>query len=126
MTAQTSTFEPLNQVSLRGVLAAAPVERELPSGDQLISFRITVKRPADTRARVDSIDCSSTRPVVRRALARYAPGQLVEITGSLRRRFWRGPAGVASRYEVDVASIKMLRVTRPRSAERRDRTPASA
>jgi single-strand DNA-binding protein len=37
------------------------------------------------------------------------PGQVVEVTGSLHRRFWRSPAGLASRYEVDVASLKIIR-----------------
>ncbi len=32
----------------------------------------------------------------------------VELTGSLRRRFYRGAGGLGSRYEVEVASLTKL------------------
>jgi len=75
------THQPLdsadNYVLLRGSLAAEPLLRTLPSGDELCSFRLTVPRPAETsgRARSDSIDCASTHAAVRRAVARCSPGQ---------------------------------------------------
>jgi single-strand DNA-binding protein len=104
-------YEPANHVFLRGAVAAAAVVRTLPSGDQLCAFRITVVRPPETvtrsRARVDSIDCTSVRASVRRSALRWAPGDIVEVTGALRRRFWRGPAGApASRYEVEAATVR--------------------
>jgi hypothetical protein len=43
-----------NQVLLRGAIAAEAVLRTLPSGDELVSFRITVARPPGDRVRVDS------------------------------------------------------------------------
>lgn len=104
-----------NYVLLRGVLAAEPLVRTLPSGDELCSFRLTVPRPADThgRARSDSIDCASTRAAVRRTVARCSPGQRLEVAGSLRRRFWRATAGTpASRYEVEVIDVQRLRADR--------------
>ncbi len=65
-----------NAVFLRGRLAADPVARTLPSGDELCSFRLTVTRPqeAGTRSRVDSIDCATTTARARRCLDRAAPG----------------------------------------------------
>ena len=102
-----------NSVFLRGVFAGEAIVRTLPSGDELCSFRITVARPPGARARVDSIDCSSTAAAVRRGALRCQPGDLVEVRGSLRRRFWRGPAGgPSSRYEVEVASLKNHRRSR--------------
>ncbi len=101
-----------NYVLLRGLLAAEPAIRSLPSGDELCSFRLTVPRPAEThgRARSDSIDCVSTRAAVRRSVTRYTPGQRLEVAGSLRRRFWRSTAGTpASRYEVEVIDVRRLR-----------------
>ena len=101
-----------NYVLLRGLLAAEPLVRMLPSGDELCSFRLTVLRPEEThgRARSDSIDCASTRAVVRRTVARCSPGQRLEVSGSLRRRFWRSSAGTAaSRYEVEVIDVRKLR-----------------
>jgi single-strand DNA-binding protein len=96
-----------NQVFLRGRLAATPVVRELPSGDELCSFRLTVPRAPGGRVRVDSLDCCTTRLRVRRTVERADPGDEFEVTGSLHRRFWRSPAGLASRYEFDVASARI-------------------
>jgi single-strand DNA-binding protein len=101
-----------NYVLLRGLLAAEPLVRTLPSGDELCSFRLTVPRSAEThgRARSDSIDCASTRAAVRRTLVRCSPGQRLEVAGSLRRRFWRSTAGTpASRYEVEVINVQRMR-----------------
>jgi single-strand DNA-binding protein len=102
-----------NTVFLRGVLAAPPTVRVLPSGDELCSFRITVARPPGARGRVDSIDCSTTRATVRRTALRGEPGDHIEVHGCLRRRFWRSAGGaLASRYEVDVAALKLSRARR--------------
>lgn len=102
-----------NEVFLRGKLAADPVLRTLPSGDEVSSFRLTVPRPDGDRVRVDSIDCATTSARVRRSLARADPGDECEVTGSLRRRFWRSAQGLASRYEVDVVGLRVS--SRPRS-----------
>jgi single-strand DNA-binding protein len=37
---------------------------------------------------------------------RVPDGTEVEVRGSLRRRFWRSPTGPASRYEVEVRSLR--------------------
>ena len=98
-----------NQVFLRGALADVAQVRTLPSGDELCSFRLTVQRPAGSygRTRVDSIDCATTRAAARKTALRLSPGELLEVTGSLRRRFWRSGSGSpASRYEVDVVSAR--------------------
>lgn len=102
---------PDNTVFLRGRLAADPVARVLPSGDELLSFRLTVPRPArpTTRTRVDSIDCATSVTRARRCLERATPGDLVEVTGTLQRRFWRSAAGLGSRYEVQVATARLSR-----------------
>ena len=110
--------EPNNQIYLRGRLGADVVRRELPSGDPLSSFRLTVERAPGSRVRVDSIDCSASTAKVRRVLDRLAQGDEVEVTGALRRRFWRGPGGLGSRYEVEVSTAKVM------SRRRTDATPA--
>ena len=98
-----------NEIFLRGRLAADPVARILPSGDELWAFRLTVARPTAEKVRVDSIDCATMAKPVRRCLERAAPGDQLELTGSLRRRFWRSPAGLGSRYEVLVTSARLNR-----------------
>ena len=106
-----------NEVFLRGRLAAEPVVRRLPSGDELCTFRITVPRlpseSRDSRVRVDSIDCAAIAARVRRSVGRAAPGDQLEVSGSLHRRFWRSPSGLGSRYEVLARSARVIR--RPRS-----------
>jgi hypothetical protein len=61
-----------NEVRLVGRLAAAAQEKELPSGDLLMTFRLVVDRPpAQRRERsptVDTIDCSAWRADVRRSV----------------------------------------------------------
>lgn len=112
-----------NEVLLIGRLAAAPVRRELPSGDPLVSFRLVVERsPAALRARrgpstptsrvptVDTLDCAAWRKDVQRSLTRATPGDVLEVHGSLRRRFWRTGTGTgaASRSEVEVTRVRRL------------------
>lgn len=101
-----------NQVFLHGRLAAEPVLRELPSGDVLAVFRLTVVRPTGDRARVDSIECAAVKPRLHKTLVRAKAGDMMEITGSLHRRFWRTPAGPASRYAVDVDTVRVVKPRR--------------
>ena len=105
-----------NEVRLVGRLTGEPQLRELPSGDVVLTFRIVVRRPpvparrAGTRSpTVDTLDCAAWRRDVQRAVGRAAPGDLLEVHGALRRRFWRGPAGPASRSEVEVLRVTRLR-----------------
>src|ERR1700712_1590596 len=104
MTATEDDLTYENTVILRGILAAEPLTRVMPSGDELCSFRVTVRRPPDAargRTGVDSIDCAATNAGVRKIAGRATPGEVLELTGRLQRRFWRGAAGVNSRYEVE-------------------------
>lgn len=111
---ETATSDPshaCNQVRLVGRLAAAPVERGLPSGDDVAQFRVVVTRTGrTTRPGVDTIDCAAWTVALRRRLLRWEAGDVVEVTGSLRRRFWRSPdGGAASRYEVEVQQLRRVR-----------------
>ncbi|MCW2582830.1 MAG: ssb [Klenkia sp.] len=107
-----------NDVVLRGRLAA-PVElRELPSGDTLLSFTLTVRRPTPRpRApRADTITCISFAP----SLVARAPGwqvdDVIEVEGALQRRFWRGDSGVRVAHEVECRKARKVR-TPARSSE---------
>ena len=103
-----------NSVFLRGRLAAEPTERVLPSGDELCLFRLTVPRPPGERIRVDSLDCAALKARARQTIARAVPGDVLEVRGSLRRRFWRGGGGaLASRYEVLVTTARISARHRP-------------
>jgi single-strand DNA-binding protein len=99
----------VNEVHLVGRLAAAAVDRELPSGDTLATFRLVVGRPEGAPGpRVDTVDCVAWRGDVRRKLRSWAPGDVVRVEGELRRRFWRVGAAAASRYEVEVSTARRL------------------
>ena len=106
-------YEHCNEVHLVGRVAAEPIERTLPSGDVLLTWRLVVDRPpADrrsTRATVDVLDCSAWKAGVKRSVSGWDPGDIVEIDGVLRRRFFRGAGGgPASRYDVEARTVRRL------------------
>lgn len=106
-----------NEVLLVGRLSAAAQPRELPSGDVLVQFRLVVSRrvsPADRETRprrptVDTIDCVAWQPGLQRSVRAWQAGDVVEVTGGLRRRFWRAGGGPTSRTEVEVERVRRLR-----------------
>ena len=105
--------EALNEIRLRGRLAAVPDERTLPSGDAVVTFRLVVDRPARSlrsasSARVDTLDCAVFKADLRRRARGWQPGDVVELRGGLRRRFFRTGGGPASRYEVEVGSASRV------------------
>ena len=55
--------------------------------------------------RSDALECVAWSAAARRTVASWQPGDVVEVTGELRRRFWQGGA---SRYEVEVLRAKRL------------------
>jgi single-strand DNA-binding protein len=101
-----------NEVHLVGRLAAEPQSRELPSGDVVVTFRVVVARERATRgstaraATVDTINCAAWTKSAQRALRTWEPGDIVEVRGALRRRFWQSPHGPSSRSEVEVSSAR--------------------
>lgn len=101
-----------NDVVLAGRLPADPEERTLPSGDVLVAFRVVVARPPGrTGGRgpvVDTIDCVAWQAAVRRTVLGWSAGDAVEVSGALRRRFWRTGGGAASRTEVEVLRARRV------------------
>ncbi|MEO6606169.1 MAG: single-stranded DNA-binding protein [Aeromicrobium sp.] len=99
-----------NQVTLAGRVSASPEAHILPSGDEVVSFRLIVPRSPAARRRskqpVDTIDCAAWTTAMRRAVRRLEPGMQVVVTGELRRRFSRGAAGPISRVTVELASCQ--------------------
>jgi single-strand DNA-binding protein len=101
--------ESANSVRLVGHVSGTPVQRQLPSGDQLVSFRVVVPRsPAArrrTRQSVDTVECSAWSARARRAAVRLEDGEAVVVSGELRRSFRRNGSGVTSWVTVDVDQI---------------------
>lgn len=109
---QPAAPEAVNEVRLVGRLSQPPEERTLPSGDSLWSFRVVVPRPDDphrSRQRVDAVDCCVWSGRVRRSVASWRTDDVVEVTGAVRRRFFRTAQGAASRFEVEVVAGRLIR-----------------
>lgn len=104
-------MDTVNEVHLVGRLSGGPEERTLPSGDVLVTLRVSVPRADGTHGegRPDVIACTAWSPRSRRAVAGWALGDLVEITGALRHRFFRTLGGTGSRTEVEVIRAKRVR-----------------
>lgn len=106
-----------NEVVLVGRVSGGAEERELPSGDLLVCWRVVVERPAPRRAvpagvrapTVDTLDCVAWTAAVRRTARGLADGDVVSVQGALRRRFWRAGGGATSRTEVEVEQLRRLR-----------------
>ncbi len=114
MTSETSTaltdLQGVNVVRLSGRVSAAPEARLLPSGDEVVSFRLVVPRSASARRRskqrVDTIECSAWTARLRRSVRRLEAGDAVTVTGELRRRFTRGASGPMSWVNVDLETCE--------------------
>ena len=105
------TAAPANEVQLIGRVSGVPAERQLPSGDPLVQFRLVVPRPArrgQARTQVDTIDVACWSGRVRQKARRLTDGQGVEVVGGLRRRFFAAQGGRASRYEVEASSLRSV------------------
>ncbi|WP_436759936.1 single-stranded DNA-binding protein [Streptosporangium sp. V21-05] len=98
-----------NEVILVGRLPEAAHIRVLPSGSKLGTWRLIVRRQHRWRgARVDTIPCASFELEVIEAVAGWLPDDIVEVTGSLRRRWWGSEGAKSSGYEVEVCSARRL------------------
>jgi single-strand DNA-binding protein len=98
-----------NQVCLVGRVAAAPEVTQLPSGDEVVTWRLVVDRDGAQQAPyVDTLECAAWTARTRRSASGWQPGDIVSVDGALRRRFWRGPQGPRSRYEIEVSAVRRL------------------
>jgi single-strand DNA-binding protein len=110
----TSDDDYVNEVRLVGRVSGSPREQVLPSGDPLVSIRIVVPRPASRRrdrrrSTIDTLDCVAWTSRPRAVLAALQADDIVTVSGALRRRFWRGEHGPASKVEVEVTQAKRRR-----------------
>ena len=108
-----------NEVRLVGRLTGEPAVVELPSGDALVTFRISVPRspaaggpgPATRAAgqRVDSVPCTAWSPRLRRSIVTWRAGDLVEVSGAVRCRFFQAGGATRSRVEVEATAARIMR-----------------
>jgi single-strand DNA-binding protein len=98
-----------NLVVLRGVLSRDPEPRQLPSGDALVAYEVTVRPGAgsDGPARAESVPVAWFDPPA--AATALAAGDEVVVVGRIRRRFFRAGGATASRTEVVAANVVSVR-----------------
>ena len=96
----------LNDLLLRGRVSALAVEKELPSGDKVVEFRLIVSRLH--RDGVDTLDIAAWSSKTRRIALTLKSNQWVEVSGAVHRRFWKGAAGVSSRWQVEAVEISRI------------------
>jgi single-strand DNA-binding protein len=100
-----------NTVLLRGRLSSPPLERELPSGAVISTFRLSVPRArtpmtSGSSQSADWVDCVAWSARSRRTVSTWVVGDRVEVSGALRRRFFRAGEGPSTRLEVEVLSAR--------------------
>lgn len=86
----------MNVTVLQGSLSRPPERRELPSGDVLVAYEVTV--PAEGDRRAESVPVVWPAPPA--AAADLEPDTDVVVVGRVRRRFFRAGGSTQSRTEV--------------------------
>jgi single-strand DNA-binding protein len=127
-TTKTGLPHGLNEVHLIGRISSEPLAKVLPSGDQVVEFRLVVGRlPASPVGRkvskdagkigvqgaapkIDTLDIAAWSAKARRSALALKSNTWVEIHGAVRRRFWQAPTGLASRWQVEASEIRAIKV----------------
>ena len=102
----------INEVRLVGRVSGDPERREMPSGDVLWTMRLVVTRAPerpDDRRRVDALELAAWSGRVQRSVASWHAGDVVEVEGRLRRRFYAAGGQKASRVEVEMSRGRLIR-----------------
>jgi single-strand DNA-binding protein len=105
-------FEYLNEVAIIGRLSGSPIEKDLPSGDKVVELRIVVGRDKKSmlksKVSVDTIDVAVWGARNRKMVLKFDQNSWIEVKGSIRRRFWHSPGGLASRWQVEASEISAI------------------
>ena len=109
-TIDVQSHQPKNEVFLVGRVTSLAVEKLLPSGDRVVEFRVVIGREKSrgSKKEVDSLDIAAWSSRTRKAALSLKIDTWVEIKGSVRRRFWRAPTGLASRWQVEASEVVRL------------------
>jgi single-strand DNA-binding protein len=127
--ADSTTDEGGNQVEVRGRLSIDPVDRELPSGTPIVSFRLVIPRTTTVMTRgstqrSDWIDCTAWSAAARRRASGWRVGDTVEVVGALRRRHYRAGEVGGSRVEIEMLGGRLVVRAEAPAKRTRGRAPA--
>jgi single-strand DNA-binding protein len=89
-----------NVVVLIGRLARPPEARELPSGDRLVAYEVTVDRPGERAETVPVVWLGAPASGLD-----YDVDERMVIVGRVRRRFFRAGGSTQSRTEVVAEAV---------------------
>lgn len=96
----------LNDLLLRGRVSAQATSKELPSGDKVVEFMLIITR--SEREGVDTLDIAAWSAKSRKIALTLQGDEWIEVSGSIHRRFWQSPTGVASRWQIEADEILRL------------------
>ena len=96
----------LNDLLLRGRVSQEAIEKELPSGDKVVEFRLIVSR--EKQSGVDTLGIGAWSSKSRRTALTLKADEWIEVSGSIHRRFWSAPTGLASRWQVEAVEISRI------------------
>ncbi len=96
-----------NLVVLVGRLARPPEHRELPSGDRLVTYEVTVARPG---ARAEGVPVVWFEPPA--SASDHDVDEVVVVVGRVRRRFFRAGGATQSRTEVVAEAVVPTRLAK--------------
>ena len=103
---KSDDYEYANEVILLGRASTPAVEKELPSGDKVVEVRIVIGR--DNRDGYDTFDLAFWSAALRKRALPWADDEWIEVTGTLRRRFWRSGNTIASRWQVEGRELRRV------------------
>ncbi len=96
-----------NLVVLVGRLARPPEQRELPSGDRLVAYEVTVARPG---AKAEGVPVVWLEPPA--SAVEHQVDDVVLVIGRVRRRFFRAGGATQSRTEVVAETVIPTRLAK--------------
>lgn len=103
---KSDEYEYANEVTLIGRASIPALEKELPSGDKVVEVRIVVAR--DDRDGFDTFDLAFWSAALRKRALTLADDEWIEVSGALRRRFWRAGNAIASRWQVEGRELRRV------------------
>jgi single-stranded DNA-binding protein len=103
--------EHVNEIVLVGRLSGEPEWRSLPAGRRVAVWRLVVEHQGARSPQdgVDTIRCVAYESAVQEGIRGWRHGDLIEVRGALRHRFWRAADGPRGLYEVEAASAILRR-----------------
>jgi single-strand DNA-binding protein len=112
--AATAGDSSVNSVTLCGRVSSSAIQRELPSGQRIVTFRMVLARERTPMTKgsaqtSDWVDCVVWGGRCRRSALRWKVGDIVEVEGALRRRFFRAAGATSTRVEVEVLAGRVVK-----------------